>query len=159
MFQIGDKIVHPMHGAGVIEEIERRDFGGECRDYYLMKLPGGDMLVMIPTDYSQEIGIRAVVDSDYAWGLLSSLPELSMQSKQNWNQRYRENMTRIKSGDLTEVARVVKSLIEREQIRSLSTGERKMLHVARQILLSELVLSLGISLEEAERCMMERLSS
>ena len=150
MFQVGDKIVHPMHGAGVIDSIVTKKVNGVVRDYYIMKLPMGGMLVMIPTQNSEEIGVRPIVGPDEADRVIASIPEIKVDMTANWNQRYRENMLRLKSGDLTEVARVVKGLAQRDGTRGLSTGERKLLHSAKQILISELVLSQGGSYEEME---------
>lgn len=150
MFQVGDKIVHPMHGAGVVDSIVTKKVSGVVRDYYILKIPVGGMLVMIPTDNSQEIGVRPVVGKAEADQLIASMPDIEVDMTQNWNRRYRENMMRIKSGDLLEVARVVKGLMLRDEDRGLSTGERKMLHSAKQILISELVLSQNISYEDVE---------
>ena len=150
MFQVGDKIVHPMHGAGVIDSIVTKKVNGVVRDYYILKLPVGGMLVMIPTSNSEEIGVRPVVDKDEADRLIASMPDIEVDMTQNWNRRYWENMMRIKSGDLLEVAKVVKGLMLRDVDRGLSTGERKMLHSAKQILISELVLSQNTSYEDVE---------
>ena len=150
MFQVGDKIVHPMHGAGVIDSIVTKKVNGVVRDYYILKLPVGGMLVMIPTSNSEEIGVRPVVDKDEADRLIASMPDIEVDMTQNWNRRYRENMMRIKSGDLLEVAKVVKGLMLRDVDRGLSTGERKMLHSAKEILISELVLSQNTSYEDVE---------
>ena len=154
-FRVGDRIAHPMHGAGVIDSVVKRKINGTERDYYVLKLPAGDMLVMIPVDTSAEIGVRPIVDADEAEKILGSIPGLEIEMTQNWNKRYRENMLKIKSGNLLEVAAVVKGLIQRDKERGLSTGERKMLHSAKQILISEIVLSESASYEEVE----ERLNS
>lgn len=151
MFKAGDKIVHPMHGAGVVDSIVNRKMNGVTREYYLLKLPVGGMLVMIPTGSSDEIGVRPVIGSEEAEKVIAAMPEITVDMTQNWNRRYRENMLRLKSGNLIEVARVVKGLMMREEDRGLSTGERKMLHSAKQILISELVLSQSISYEEVEK--------
>ena len=151
MFQVGDKIVHPMHGAGVIDSIVSKKVNGVVRDYYILKLPVGGMLVMIPTANTEEIGVRPVVDRAEADRLIAAMPDIQVDMTQNWNRRYRANMLRIKSGDLMEVARVVKGLMLRDGDRGLSTGERKMLHSAKQILISELVLSQDSSYEDMER--------
>lgn len=151
MFQIGDKIVHPMHGAGVVDSIVTKKVNGVVRDYYILKLPVGGMLVMIPTANSEEIGVRPVVDPARADEVLDAIPGIEVDADPNWNRRYRENMLRLKSGDLYEVARVVKSLMLRDGERGLSNGERKMLHSAKQILISEIVLSESVSYEEVEK--------
>ncbi len=150
MFQVGDKIVHPMHGAGVINGIVERKICGVVRSYYELKLPVGGMLVMIPTENSEEIGVRPVIDKDQGDRVIAAFGKIEVEMDQNWNRRYRENMVRLKSGDLLEVARVVKGLMLRDESRGLSNGERKMLHAAKQILISELVLSQSSSYEEIE---------
>lgn len=150
MFQIGDKIVHPMHGAGVIDAIVDQKVNGTVRSFYSMKLPMGGMLVMIPIDACEVIGVRPVMTPEAAEAVLASIPELQVDMTSNWNRRYQENMSRLKSGNLTEVATVVKGLMQRETARGLSTGERKMLHTAKQILVSEIGMAEALSYEEAE---------
>ncbi len=141
MFRVGDRIAHPMHGAGVIDGIESKEINGVVRDYYILHIPVGDMLVMIPTANSREIGVRPIIGAEEAERILDEMPQITVSMTQNWNKRYRENMMRIKSGDLLEVVRVVKGLMARENEKGLSTGERKMLHSAKQILISELALA------------------
>ena len=150
-FQIGDKVVHPMYGAGVLESVIQKKVDGVTREYYIMRLPERSMVVMIPVESNEEIGVRPVVDQDQANAVLAAIPGIQVEMTANWNHRYRENMERLKSGDLLEVARVVKGLTARDAARGLSTGERKMLHSARQILISELVLSKSLSYEAVER--------
>ena len=150
MFQVGDKIVHPMHGAGVIDSIVQKKVNGGLREYYILKLPLNGMLVMIPTHNSEEIGVRPIVVGEEADRVIAAIPGMDVEMDSNWNRRYRENMLRLKSGDLLEVARVVKGLVRRDGERGLSTGERKMLHSAKQILISEIVLSQDSSYEAVE---------
>lgn len=150
MYQVGDKIVHPMHGAGIIDSIVTRKMNGVLREYYQMRLGTGGMLVMIPTDHTSEIGVRPIICPGEALRVMEAMTEIQVDMSQNWNHRYRENMLRLKSGDLLEVARVVKGLMLRDEARGLSTGERKMLHSAKQILISELVLSQNLSYETVE---------
>lgn len=150
MFRVGDKIAHPMHGAGVVDSIVQKKVNGVVREYYILKLPVNGMLVMIPTENSEEIGVRPVVERSEADAVIGAIPGIEVDMTQNWNRRYRENMLRLKSGDLLEVAKVVKGLMLRDVDRGLSTGERKMLHSAKQILISEIVLSQSSSYEEVE---------
>ncbi len=150
VFHIGDKIAHPMHGAGIIDDIECHKVGGVLREYYVLKMPNGDMRVKIPKETSDLIGVRPIVNAEQAEKILEAIPGIQVNMTQNWNKRYRENMVRIKSGDLMEVAAVVKGLMGRDSDRGLSTGERKMLHSAKQILISELVLSQSATYEEIE---------
>lgn len=150
MFQVGDKIVHPLYGAGVIDSIVVRRLDGVQREYYQMRLPMGTMLVMIPTDHIEKIGVRPVMDCEEAQHIMEALKTIDVSMSSNWNHRYRENMVRLKSGDIIEVARVVKGLMLRECEHELSSGERKMLHSAKQILISELVLSQDLPYEAVE---------
>ena len=150
MFQIGDKVVHPMHGAGVIDSIVQRRVSGQVQEYYQLKLSVGNMVVMVPTDNTGEIGMRPVVSGAKAKQLMSEMEGIEVDMTSNWNRRYRENLVRLKSGDLLEVARVVKGLRRRESQRGLSNGERKMLHTAKQILISELVLAQSLPYETVE---------
>lgn len=150
MFNVGDRVAHPLHGAGTISEIERKKIDKSYRDYYVMRIPKGDMRVMIPVDACDAVGLRPIIDSEQAEEILSRIPDLEISEDSNWNKRYRENMLRIRSGNLLEVASVIKSLVNRENTRGLSTGERKMLHSAKQILISEIVLCFDCSYSEAE---------
>lgn len=150
MFSVGDQVVHPMHGAGVIDGIVREKVAGVTQDYYVFKMPVGGLLLKIPIASTQAVGLRSVIPRAEAERLLSALPSLEVEQCGNWNKRYRDNLVRMKSGDLYEVARVIKGLMTRDSRRGLSTGERKMLHTARQILLSELVLAEQARYEEME---------
>lgn len=149
MFAIGDKIVYPMHGAGVIEQIEEKKILGETRRYYVLKVPCGDMKIMIPVDNSQDIGIRSVVSDEKLGHVIETLQDESTEMSANWNRRYRENMEKLKTGDVIEVAEVVRNLMRTDRERKLSTGEKKMLSNAKQILLSEIILIKGIDMKEA----------
>ena len=150
MFNIGDRVAHPLHGAGTISEIEHKRIDGIDRDYYVLRITKGDIRVMVPVDSCEAVGLRAVICPEEVEELFRQFPALELMDDASWNKRYRDNMGRIRSGDLLEVASVIKSLLRREAERGLSTGERKMLSSAKQILLSELVLSLNISYEEAD---------
>ena len=155
MFSIGDRIAHPLHGAGVIDGIEERRIDGVTRKYYQLRMPSGgmdvNMDVRIPVEKSAEIGIRPIISPEEADDLLNDLGDIEIDMTQNWNRRYRENMLRIKSGDLMEVARVIKGLMNRDAEKGLSTGERKMLRSAKQILISEVVLAKNCAYEEIEQ--------
>ena len=150
MFQVGDKIVHPMHGAGIVDSIVQKKVSGVVREYYILKLPVGGMMVMVPTEHCEEIGVRPIVPGEEAERIIEQLSSIQVEMTSNWNQRYRENMIRLKSGDLLEVARVIKGLVQREEERGLSTGERKMLHSAKQIMISEVVLAQNARYEDVE---------
>ncbi len=155
MFNIGDRVVYPMHGAGVIEAIEEREVLGERQKYYIMKLPIGDMRVMIPTRSVNEVGLRQVIDAAGVERVFEVLRGQQTKMSSNWNRRYRANMEKIKSGDIYEVAEVVRNLTLRDHEKGLSTGERKMLENSRQILVSEIVLAMN-SDEDQVRSMVDR---
>ena len=150
MFAIGDKIVYPMHGAGIIEEIEEKKILGETREYYILRVSCGEMKVMIPVSASKEIGVRAIATPDMLSAALELLGDKSTEMSDNWNRRYRENMEKLKTGNINDVAEVVRNLTRADRIKKLSTGEKKMLSNAKQILISELILIRDISQEEAE---------
>lgn len=149
-YQVGDMISHPLHGAGVIADIEIQKIGGEEREYYVLKLPTSEMQVKIPKATSDIIGVRPIISPEEAERVMLEIPNIEINMTQNWNKRYRENMVKIKSGDLLEVASVIKGLFMRDREKGLSTGERKMLHSAKQILISEIVLSMNASYDEIE---------
>lgn len=151
MYNIGDKVVYPMHGAGVIEAIEKREILGEIHQYYIVRLPiAGEMTLMLPLDKCDEIGVRRVISAQEAAKVLEAFRTIEFECDSNWNKRHRENMVKIKSGDIYQVLGVVKELMYRDKIKGLSTSERKMLNNAKQIVVSELVLSAVADKEDIE---------
>ncbi|MBA1336433.1 MAG: CarD-like transcriptional regulator [Firmicutes bacterium] len=150
MFNIGDKVVYPMHGAGIIESIEEKEILGNKQKYYIMRMPIGNMKVMIPLESVQDIGLREVIDKEKVNTVVEVLGGCKTNMPSNWNRRYRVNMDKIKSGDILEVADVVRNLMLRDREKGLSTGERKMLNNAKQILVSELVLVNNMDENEIE---------
>lgn len=150
MFKIGDTVLYPLYGAGVIEKVEDREILGEVRSYYMMKLPMSGMSVMIPTKENADIGLRYISDAETAKQVIKDIPNMSIPDVGNWNQRYRENMLRLKHGKIEEVAAVVKSLLSRDMEKGLSTGERKMLMSAKQVLVSEISLATGDEPQQVE---------
>ena len=149
MFNVGDKIVYPMHGAGTIDSIEEKNILGENQFYYVIRMPG-EVKVMVPTDRAEQIGVRNVIGKEEAEKVISILGEDETEMSQNWNKRYRDNMEKMKSGSLYEVADVVRNLSFKQKEKGLSTGEKKMLSNAKQILVSELVLAEHASQDEVE---------
>ena len=133
MFKVGDKIVYPMHGAGTIESIEEKEILGEKQKYYIMKMPVGDIKVMVPTKNAELIGVRDVIGSDVAKNVLDVLSQGPTDMSSNWNKRYRDNMEKMKSGDIYEVADVVRNLSFKQKEKGLSTGEKKMLVNAKRL--------------------------
>lgn len=150
-YQIGDRVAHPLHGAGIISAVEQKRIDGVVRSYYVMRLPFGDMLIKFPQDTCEQVGVRPILSGDELLDILRRVPDIDLDMEPNWNKRYRENMQRIRSGDLLTVSGVIKGLLRRDSVRSLSTGERKMLHAAKQILASELALAMELSYDEVEQ--------
>lgn len=151
MYTVGEKVVHPLHGAGEIAEIVGERVNGVIEQYYVFTVPLSGLTLKIPVANSGVVGLRHPVSRQQLSQLLSSLREMEENTADNWNHRYRENMERIKSGEVTQVARVVKSLMHRDARRGLSTVERKMLRSAKQILLSEMMLVEDLSYDGAEQ--------
>lgn len=149
MFKVGDKIVYPMHGAGVIETIEERSILDEKQSYYIIKMPG-EVKVMVPTAKAEEIGVRNIIDKETAGKVINVLEQDSTEMSMKWNKRYRDNVEKMKSGDIFEVADIVRNLSFKQKDKGLSTTEKKMLLNAKQILVSELVLAESKEKEEVE---------
>ena len=149
MFKVGDKIVYPMHGAGVIETIEERSILDERQSYYIIKMPG-EVKVMVPTAKAEEIGVRNIIDKETAGKVINVLEQDSTEMSMKWNKRYRDNVEKMKSGDIFEVADIVRNLSFKQKDKGLSTTEKKMLLNAKQILVSELVLAESKGKEEIE---------
>lgn len=150
MYSVGDKILYPPHGAGIIEGIEERVVLGKKQKYYILKMPSEDMTVMIPTEGCDEIGVRYVIAKEEALKVLEAFRKESVVMDDNWNRRQRENIVKIKSGDIYEVLSVVKALMFREKTKGLSTSERKMLNSSKRIMTSEIVLSGAASMGDVE---------
>lgn len=150
MFCIGDRVVYPMHGAGIIEAVEERNMTGERQSYYVMLLPG-EMRVFIPTSSVSTMGLRQVVSKGEVPKVLCVLRDSLDEDQGNWNRRYRANLEKMRTGCIMAVAEVVGTLTIRDRTRGLSTGEKRMLEKAQQILISELTLVEDISEEEAQR--------
>lgn len=151
MFSIGDLVVHPMHGAGMIDDIVREKIAGVTKEYYVFKMPACGLVLKVPVSTSHIIGLRSIMSREEARSLWEAIPLLPVEVTANWNKRYQENLARLKSGNLHEVASVIKSLMCRERAKGLSTGERKMLHNAKQIIISEIVLVEECEYRDAER--------
>ena len=149
MYNVGDNVVYPMHGAGCIVSIEEREVMGETQSYYILKMPG-DVKVMVPIATAEQHGIRNIIDKSEAEKVINILEQDETEMEKNWNKRYRENMDKMKSGNIYEIADVVRNLSFKQKEKGLSTGEKKMLHNAKQILVSELVLAEHATKDEVE---------
>ncbi|MBQ2897315.1 MAG: CarD family transcriptional regulator [Clostridia bacterium] len=150
MYNIGEKIVYPMHGAGVIEAIEEKEILGKLQKYYILKIATTNMDIMVPVATADEIGVRPIIDPKDLGNILEQIKHYNETDDLNWNKRYRLNLQKIKTGNIVEVGQVIKSLLLRESIKALSTCEKKMLNNARQIMASEIVLATNRELEDVE---------
>jgi CarD family transcriptional regulator len=159
MFAKGDKIVYPLYGAGIIEELEQREIDGETLTYYVLLIPVGNLKIMIPANKTEQLGIRGIYGKDEIVRIITEVTGEPVDMPENWNQRYKENMERIKSGKLAEVALVFRNLLLRERDRGLSTAEKKMMTTAKQIILSEMILSQNVEKAEAEEMLSEILKN
>ncbi|MBR7077703.1 MAG: CarD family transcriptional regulator [Clostridia bacterium] len=150
-YNIGDYVVYPLHGAGIINGIVEKENDGELVSYYCLVFPYGNLQLMIPVDKAGEVGLRPIVSPEEIDRLLIYLRTSDVMPKEaNWNKRQRENLERMKSGDIYSVADVYKFLAKREADKSLSSGEKKMLISARKVLFSEIQLVKGTSPEAIE---------
>lgn len=152
MLRVGDKIVYPMHGAGIIECIEEKEVHGESRSYFVLSMVFGDMKVMIPVNGAEGVGVRPVIDASEVAKVQTVLVDKNVEEEKhaNWNRRFNMYLKKLKTGNICEVADVVRVLINQEKNKKLSTGERRLLNTARQILLSEIMLSFSCDFKKAE---------
>jgi len=155
MFNVGDKVVYPMHGAGIIEAVEEREILGEKQEYYILRIPMGEMKVMVPLGSAEDVGLRSVIDEEDVKKVYEILAGDKTKMSSNWNRRYRANLEKIRTGDVFAVAEVVRNLAYRNKEKGLSTGERRMLDNAKQILISELVVAQDAGQEQIEKAIDE----
>lgn len=147
MFKIGDQIVHPMHGAGFIEGVEMQTVGGVQREYYDISLLGGKIRLKFPVENSGIVRLRPLVDARRAQELMHQFNTLQIDMSGPWSKRYKENIDRIKKGDPEEVVEVIKTLMLRDKMVGLSTGDRQMMVMAKNILCSELAMVMESDVE------------
>ena len=144
MFCVGDLVCYPMHGVGVIEAIQEQQVLGETAPYYVLRFVTGKMTAMVPVKNAEAVGLRELSDAARCERVIDYLNcEDCKSESDNWNQRYRDNLDKLRGGDIFSVADVVKCLMRREKEKGLSAGERKMLSTARQVLLAELIAASG----------------
>ncbi len=153
MFATGDRVVYPLHGGAIIKEIEQREQGGVLVDYFILQMLFENMTVSIPVENAARLGLRDVVPVeklDEVAAVLNEVPDVQSIKSISWNRRFQVYMDKIKSGCILEVAKVYKILSVLEQDKKISVGERRLLHSARQILQSEIMLVKDIDAAQAE---------
>jgi len=148
MYSVGDKVSYPMHGGGLVQSIEERQILGESRAYYIIRILHGNMQVMVPVVGCENVGLRPIVKKSALKAVYETLGAASEPMDDNWNRRNRDNLERLKTGNLTSVAAVIRDLARVDATKKLSTGEKKLLSNAKTILASEMSMVLGK--EEAE---------
>ncbi len=149
MFSVGSPVVYPMHGAGVIVNIEEKQVLGEIRSYYIVRISRGNMQVMVPVEGCEQAGLRPIIQKEAFSSVFDTLRDASTPMDDNWNRRNRDNMEKLKTGIPENVAEVIRNLVRVDRVRKLSTGEKKLLSNAKQILASEMEVVLGMTEEEA----------
>jgi CarD family transcriptional regulator len=157
-FEIGDNVVYPHHGAGKVLRKELKDVLGERREYLTIKILHNDMTVMVPTENAAVAGLRRVIDEDTVKKVIAVLQDECSEMPKNWNRRFKHNRDKIKTGDIYELAEVVRNLAIRESQKGLSTGEKQMFTRAKKILASELMYALEMNEEEVEEHLYKLLS-
>ena len=149
-YKAGDKIVYPLYGAGVIAEITEREFLGQMKSYYRLKLAYGRMEILVPVENALSLGVRNLIPREMINEVLDTLKLFGAEEKQNWNKRYHDNMDKLRSGDILQAADVYKILFRRNRKKLLSSGEMKLMNSAKQILFSELMLAGDWTAEETD---------
>jgi CarD family transcriptional regulator len=149
LFEVGDKVVYPHHGAGTVVKKEKREILGQTREYLTIQILHNDMTVNVPCENAEQVGLRTVIDEDLVNTVVKALTAGESEMPKNWNRRFKHNRDKMKTGDIFELAEVVKNLNLRDHEKGLSTGEKQMFVKAKKILASELMYAKAVDEEEA----------
>jgi CarD family transcriptional regulator len=149
LYKVGDKVVYPHHGAGTVVKKEKREVLGEKREYLTIKILHNDMTVNVPSENAEKVGLRKVIGEDMVKVVVKALTGGGTQMPKNWNRRFKHNRDKMKTGDILELAEVVRNLSLRDHEKGLSTGEKQMFVKAKKILASELMYAKDMDEEEA----------
>ena len=155
--QIGDKVFYPMHGAGIISGVETCEVLGENKEYFVLKMPLGSMKVMIPTDNVENLGLRSIISKEEVEEIQTVLRDKPERVMGSWNKRFHAILERMKKGDILDVAAVTRNLSLQDRRRKISSGERHLMDLARQMLISELVYACDKTPEEVEQWIADQL--
>ncbi|RJO67303.1 MAG: CarD family transcriptional regulator [Myxococcales bacterium] len=151
-FKVGDKAVYPAYGVGQITGIEEREVAGQKHKFYVLKILGNDVTILVPSHNAQRVGMRGVIQQKDVRSVMSILRDREVQiDHQTWNRRYREYMEKIKTGSVFEIAAVIRDLYVLKDDKELSFGERRMLEMARSLLVKELSIARRKHETEIER--------
>jgi CarD family transcriptional regulator len=157
VFDIGDKVVYPHHGAAIVERREVKEAFGEKKEYLVLRLAYGDLTLMVPADNTEGVGLREVINDEEVEEVFAVLRKKEARMPTNWSRRYKNHSEKLRSGDIYQVAEVVRNLSIRDKDKGLSAGEKRMLSRARQILVSELTFALDVDEAAAEKRLDEAL--
>ncbi|HEX6702624.1 MAG TPA: CarD family transcriptional regulator [Gaiellaceae bacterium] len=149
MYNVGDKVVYPHHGAGTVVKKEKREVLGQSREYLTIQILHNDMTVNVPSENAEKVGLRKVIDEDMVQVVLKALTGGGTQMPKNWNRRFKHNRDKMKTGDILELSEVVRNLSLRDHEKGLSTGEKQMFVKAKKILASELMYAMELDEDEA----------
>jgi CarD family transcriptional regulator len=149
LYKVGDKVVYPHHGAGTIVKKEKREILGETREYLTIQILHNDMTVNVPAQNAERVGLRKVIDEEAVTKVVKYLTSGGTEMPKNWNRRFKHNRDKMKTGDIYELAEVVRNLALRDGEKGLSTGEKQMYVKAKKILASELMYAKGMDEEQA----------
>ena len=148
-FKVGDKVVYPHHGAAIIEKTEKREIAGEEREFFVLRMAHGELTLRVPVDKVDEVGMRPPISTEDVEDLFALLAKKDVREPANWSRRFKNHQEKLKSGDVYQVAEVVRNLALREAAKGLSAGEKSMLERARVILASELSVAWDVSEDDA----------
>ena len=155
MYRVGTKVVYPTHGVGLVEAIQKKDVSGGPQSFYILRIIGSGMTIMVPTKNATRVGLRQVIEPAEIPKVIAILKKNDLEISPNWNRRFKDNLERIKTGSLYEVALVLRKLVLLQKERNLSFGEKKMLENVRELLVSEISHSSGVN-HEAARALVEK---
>lgn len=154
-FDVGDRVVYPHHGAALIVQRETREFDGEVQEFLVLEMAHGELVLRVPVDKAEEVGMRQPIGLDEVQDLYELLSKKDIREPSNWSRRFKNHQEKLKSGDVYQVAEVVRNLALRDQAKGLSAGEKSMFVKARDVLVSELSVALDVdeddALEQVER--------
>jgi CarD family transcriptional regulator len=148
-FKVGDRVVYPHHGAAVIEKKEKREIDGSKIDFFVLRMANNDLIISVPVSKAEEVGMRPPISAEDVDDLFQLLGKKDVREPTNWSRRFKNHQEKLKSGDVYQVAEVVRNLALREVSKGLSAGEKSMLVKARQVLVSELSFALNVSDDDA----------
>ena len=155
MFRIGTKVVYPTHGVGLVEAIEKKEVSGGRQSFYILRILGSGMTIMVPTKNALRVGLREVIEPSEIPKVMAILKQNDLKISPNWNRRFKDNLERIKTGSLYEVALVLRRLLLLQRGRNLSFGEKRMLETVRNLMVTEIAHAIGVSPDEA-RAMIDK---